>query len=96
MKRKDSRLIGDILKDFLEEEPNIHEGLLERQAIIVVRELLERELPFISHIDIHEGKLVVQTTSSVIRHHLSLQRETLVRQINERIQAELLRQLILI
>lgn len=96
MKRQDSRPIRAVLRDFLEEEPEIHEGLLEREAIGVARELLAQELTFISLIDIREGSLILRATSSGIRAHLDMRRVELLRQINQRIQAELLRQIVLL
>lgn len=96
MKRKDSRPIAQVIRDFLEEEPELHERLLEREAIQVARELLAQELSFINLMDIREGSLVIRTTSSGIRAHLSLKRDELLRQINNRIQAELLRQVVLL
>lgn len=96
MKRKDSRPIAAVLRDFLEEEPELHEALLEREALVVARELLASELPFINFMEIREGNLVIRATSSGIRAHLDMRRTELLRQINQRVQAELLRQIILL
>ncbi len=95
MKRNETRRLGEVISDFfLSEEPDMHEELLARRAISTLYQLLGSASSLVTSASIRDGVLYVAVSSAPLRQSLMLERERLTRQINDTIQAELLRALI--
>lgn len=84
MKRKNSQMIGEVLRDIFEENTEMYEKILEiriKRAWGVV--LGDMVLQYTRSLYVKDKVLYVSLTSSVLRNELTLCRERLVKSLNE-------------
>lgn len=84
MKRKNTQMIGEVLRDIFEENTELYEKILEiriKRAWGVV--LGDMVLQYTRNLYVKDKVLYVSLTSSVLRNELTLCRERLVKSLNE-------------
>jgi len=84
MKRKNSQMIGEVLRDIFEENTEMYEKIIEirikRAWGIVLGEMV---LQYTRNLYVKDRILYVSLTSAVLRNELTLCREKLVKSLNE-------------
>lgn len=84
MKRKNTQMIGEVLRDIFEENTEMYEKILEirikRAWGIVLGEMV---LQYTRNLYVKDKVLYVSLTSSVLRNELTLCRERLVKSLND-------------
>lgn len=96
MKRKNSQLIGEVLRDIFEENTELYEKILEiriKRAWGVV--LGDMVLQYTRNLYVKDKILHVSLTSSVLRNELNLCRETLVKSLNEYAQSTVITDIVI-
>jgi hypothetical protein len=97
MRRTNTQVIADLLKDFMSENPQLTVKLAETRLIHAWGELLG---PMISRYTINlyvtKKTLHVQISSAVLRHELMLCREKLIRDLNEKAGMQVINDIILL
>lgn len=84
MKRKNTQMIGEVLRDIFEENTEMYEKILEiriKRAWGVV--LGDMVLQYTRNLYVKDKVLYVSLTSSVLRNELTLCRERLVKSLND-------------
>ena len=93
MKRKNTQAIGEVLRDFFEDNTELYEKILEKKkqdGILEIR--VERAwkevlgpmvMQYTRNIYVRDHILYVSLTSAVLRSELTLCRERLVKSLNE-------------
>lgn len=85
MKRTNTQSIADILKDFLEENPQLNEKMAETRALAAWESLMGRAAArYTTRLYIRKRVLYVYLSSAVLRGELSMCREQLVERLNEK------------
>lgn len=91
MKRKNAQTLGEVIRDFLEENKalraKIYESRIERAWTEVLGDMVMR---YTRNIYVKNRILYVSLSSSVLRSELSLSRERLVKSLNEQAGAEVI------
>lgn len=84
MRRTEPIRIGDIVSEFLQDNPRLTRMLLESQAIEAWKNCVD---PYVvsqtTRINISRGKMYVYITSAAVRHEVYMRRTELVARINE-------------
>lgn len=96
MKRKNSQLIGEVLRDIFEENTELYEKILEiriKRAWGVV--LGDMVLQYTRNLYVKDKILHVSLTSSVLRNELNLCREKLVKSLNEYAQSTVITDIVI-
>lgn len=93
MNRDETLSLAQLMRRMLEEEPDMHEHLLEIRAREVLPEILGGLYKTIGRVDIREGVLYMQVHSAGVKHALTLERGKFIRRINDAVQAELIREI---
>jgi hypothetical protein len=96
MKRKNTQMIGEILRDIFEENTELYEKILEiriKRAWGMV--LGDMVLQYTRNLYIKDKVLHVSLTSSVLRNELTLCRERLVKSLNEYAKAQVIKDIII-
>lgn len=84
MRRQNIQTIGELLRDFFEENTELYEKIMEIRIKRGWRELLGPQISeYTSNIYVRGQVLHVSLTSSVIRSELMLCRERLVKSLND-------------
>ncbi|MDR1938282.1 MAG: DUF721 domain-containing protein [Tannerellaceae bacterium] len=84
MKRKNTQAIGEVLKDFFEDNAELYEKMLEIRVQRGWGEILgPMILQYTRNIYIKNHVLYVSLTSSVLRSELILSREKLIKSLND-------------
>lgn len=96
MKRSETVSLREAFDQFLSEEPDFHEHLLEMKALSVLPELFGLAWQQVVSTRIENGTLYIRTYSSAIKHSLMLDKQGFIARINTKIEAELLRDLVLV
>lgn len=89
MERSETLQLAELFKHLLSEEPDLHEGMLEQQALAYLRERLGSYWQDVRRAYMHEGLLYIQTYSSALMHTLNISKDSLRIDINQYIGAEL-------
>lgn len=85
MKRSPILSMNDAIRDFFEENPDIHEKILERKAKLLVDKHFENLKKYIDAIFIKEGTIYMRVNSPNMRNYLLTEKEEIIRSINKEI-----------
>ncbi|MDH6357564.1 DciA family protein [Parabacteroides sp. PF5-9] len=96
MRRKNSQTIGEVLRDFFEQNTDLHQKILESRIERAWGEVLgPMVMQYTRNIYIKNGVMYVSLSSSVLRSELTLCRERLVKSLNEYAGGEVIRDLVI-
>ncbi|MDD4514391.1 DUF721 domain-containing protein [Massilibacteroides sp.] len=96
MKRKNSQMIGEVLRDIFEENTEMYEKILEIRIKRAWGEVLgDMVLQYTRNMYIKDKVLYVSLTSSVLRNELTLCREKLVKSLNEYARANVVQDIVI-
>jgi predicted nucleic acid-binding Zn ribbon protein len=91
MRRKNAQTIGEVIRDFLEEnkflQKKIHENRIEHAWVELLGDMVMR---YTRSFYVRNRVLYVSLSSSVIRNELALSREHLVKSLNKQAGAEVI------
>lgn len=91
MKRKNAQTIGEVIRDFLEENKSLREKIYENRIEHAWTEVLgDMVMRYTRNVYVKNRVLYVSLSSSVLRSELSLSRERLVKSLNEQAGAEVI------
>lgn len=93
MERSKTQLLGAFFQDLLSEEPDLHEGLLEQQAINYFRATFKDYMSDIVSMHLTQGTLYVRTFSNALMQTILLSRADLIREVNAQVQAEIVQEI---
>lgn len=93
MKKSPTMRLGEFIGRLWDEDPDMHEHILEQRAIELLPRILGPAMAHISRYSIQDGTLSLQPRSSIARQVITMQRADLIRRINEAVGAELVREL---
>lgn len=91
MKRDETLALGDLVHQMLQEEPEMHERLLEIRAQQAIPSILGGLMRSVGRVEIRDGVLTMQVLSAGVKHALTMERNAFVRRINDAVGAELIR-----
>lgn len=94
MKRSETLRLSEAFRLLLNEEPDVHEHLLEMNALECLPQLLGEVYQYITQVHIKDGVLHLKVYSTPVAKGIILEKHSLVRRINESIGAELLRDIL--
>lgn len=95
MKRQNSQALGEVLKDFFQENEQLYEGILEKRAEKAWGELFGPYImQYTSSLYIKNHVLYVSLSSAVLRNELSLSREKLIKSINDHVKADIVHSIV--
>lgn len=84
MKRKNSQRLGEILRDFFEDNTELYEKILEIRVQRAWGEVLgNMALQYTKSLYVRDRVLYVSITSAVLRNELSLYSDRLVKSLND-------------
>ena len=84
MRRQNIQSIGELLRDFFEENTEMYESIMEMRIKRGWGEVLGKQiLNYTRNIYVRDRVLYVSMTSSVVRNELMLCRDRLVKSLNE-------------
>lgn len=89
MKRQQARPIGDVIKEWMNQEPEMYEQLLSVEVERIIPEILGNLSRHLRGCNVYNRVLFLSISSASIRHALSLQKAQLIYRINTRIEANL-------
>lgn len=96
MKRQNSQTIGEVLRDFFEENTALQEKILEIRIQRAWKEILGPMVAqYTQSTYIRNRVLFVSLTSAVLRSELTMCRDRLVKSLNEYAGAEVIRDIII-
>lgn len=96
MKRKNTQTIGEVLRDFFEDNTELYEKMLEIRLQRGWGEVLgPMVLQYTRNLYIRDRVLYVSLTSSVLRSELTLCKDRLLRSLNEYAGSSVIRDIIL-
>lgn len=96
MHKKDAQSISDMLSEFLNGNPKLKVSLAEHRAISAWRELLgEGVSQYTKKIFFKRNILYVQLTSSVLRAELLMNKQNLIKRINEQAGMEVVKDIMM-
>lgn len=96
MKRKNSQTIGEVLRDFFEQNSALREKILEIRVQRAWGEVLgPMVVQYTRSTYIRDRVLYVSLTSSVLRSELSMCRERLVKSLNDYAGSEVIRDIVI-
>lgn len=96
MQKSHTLRLGQYLGRLWDEEPDMHEHILEQRALELLPRLLGPAMTHILRYSIQDGTLSLQPRSAIARQVISMQRTDLIQRINEAVGVELVRELRLI
>ncbi len=91
MKKSNSKPLSSIIRQWLEEEPEIHEQVLIASALNSLPKILGGLFQYVSSSNIHDSILYLKLNSSVLRQQLMMQKKVLIEKINAEVEVELIR-----
>lgn len=84
MIRKNEVSIGELIRDFFEENPELYQGILEARVIQGWKDMLGPQIEsYTTNIFIKNRTLYVSLSSSVVRSELMMCRDRLVEALNK-------------
>lgn len=91
MKRKNTQTLGEVIRDFLEENKSLREKIYISRVERAWTEVLgTMVMQYTRNLYVKNRVLYVSLSSSVLRSELSLSRERLVKSLNEHAGAEVI------
>ncbi len=95
MQRRNTQTLGEVLRDFFEDNTEIYEKIMEARVLRSWGELLGPTIMrYTRNIYIRDKVLHVSLTSSVLREELTLCRERLLKNLNDHVGANILTKII--
>lgn len=96
MKRKNTQMIGEVLRDIFEENTEMYEKILEIRVKRAWGAVLgDMVLKYTRNLYVKDKVLYVSLTSSVLRNELTLCRERLVKSLNEYARSTVIREIVI-
>lgn len=96
MRRRNAQTIGEVLRDFFEDNTELYENILEIRIQRAWKEVLgPMVMQYTRNIYVRDHILYVSLTSSVLRSELTLCRERLVKSLNEYAGAAFIRDIVI-
>lgn len=96
MKRKNAQTLGEVIRDFLEENRSLREKIYATRVERAWGEVLgTMVLQYTRNIYVKNRILYVSLSSSVLRNELTLSRERLVKSLNSHVGAEVIDQIVI-
>lgn len=92
MKRTESLVLADVMQQYFGQEPDLHEHLLEMQAMELLPNILGPIYKYVANASIQDTVLQLQVHSASVKQSLMMQRNLLLRRINEELGIELIRE----
>ncbi len=84
MKRRNAQMLGEVLRDFFEDNTELYEKMMEIRVKRAWGEILGPAIQgYTRNLFVRDKVLHVSLTSSVLRSELSLCRERLVKSLND-------------
>ncbi|WP_085535221.1 DUF721 domain-containing protein [Massilibacteroides vaginae] len=96
MQRKNTQMIGEVLRDIFEENTELYEKILEiriKRAWGVV--LGDMVLQYTRNLYVKDQVLYVSLTSSVLRNELTLCRDRLVKSLNDYARSAVIKEIVI-
>lgn len=94
MRKKKTQQIGDIISEWMQEEPSMHEQVVATEAVHAFKLMMGPLGQEIRSAYIHERTLFVRIASSAVREELHQRREQLAKRLNEAVNAAIVDQII--
>lgn len=91
MKRSETVTLAQALSDMLDADPIFHENLLIHKILKTIPNLLDTLNKYILDVNIREDTLYLKVSSGAVRQGLMMERENILRSLNDTIGVELLR-----
>lgn len=96
MKRKNTQTIGEVLRDFFEDNTELFEKMMEIRVQRAWGEVLgPMVMQYTRNIYVRDGVMYVSLTSSVLRSELTLCRDRLVKSLNQYAGSAVIRDLVI-
>lgn len=96
MRRRNAQTIGEVLRDFFEDNTELYENILEIRVQRAWKEVLgSMVMQYTRNIYVRDHILYVSLTSSVLRSELTLCREKLVKSLNDYAGAMVIRDIVI-
>lgn len=96
MKRRNTQSLGEVIRDFFEENTELYEKILDIRIERAWGEVLgPMVLQYTRNIYVKDHVLYVSLTSSVLRSELVLCRERLVKSLNEYAKATVIKDIVI-
>lgn len=96
MKRTNTQLLGEVLKEFMEDNPLLSQKLAERRLINAWTEVLGNAAErYTTRLFIKKKTLYVFLSSAVLRNELNLCRDELVKRLNNAAGSDVIDKIIL-
>lgn len=96
MKRRNTQKLGEVLRDFFEDNTELYEKMLEIRVQRAWGEVLgPMVMQYTRNIYVKDRVLYVSLTSSVLRSELTLCRERLVKSLNEYARAVVIQDIVI-
>lgn len=84
MIKKDAKSLGEVLSEYFEENSFLKTQMAEHRAVQAWRELLGESVAFYTkNVYFNRGLLYVQLSSSVLRAELLMNKENLIKKLND-------------
>lgn len=84
MKRKNAQTIGEAIREFFQENPAFHNKLLEASAVDAWKNKLSPGIAnYTQNVYVHDHVLYVSLSSAVLRNELMLNRDRLIKSLND-------------
>lgn len=94
MKRSQTYSFGEAIRELFSEDADLHEGVLEQRALNELANVLGPVMRYVTSSKISDGVLTLRVSSPAVKQGILLDRMTLIRRLNDAIDAELLRELV--
>jgi len=96
MKRNNTQKLGELLRDFFEDNTELYEKMMEIRIRRVWQEVLgPMVLQYTRNVYVKDKVLYVSLTSSVLRSELVLCREKLVKSLNDYAGSQVIRDIVI-
>ncbi|MDH6303965.1 putative nucleic acid-binding Zn ribbon protein [Parabacteroides sp. PF5-5] len=96
MRRRNTQSIGEVLKDFLADNAELHKQVLEIRIQRAWGEVLGPMIKqYTRNLYVKNGVLYVSLTSSVLRNELILNREKLMKSLNDYAGSNVIRDIVI-
>lgn len=92
MKRNETIVLGDVMRQYFDEEPDLHEHLLEMRALELLPHVLGSLYKYVGRASVCDAILTLQVFSASMKHSLHEQRGLLLERLNKELGVELLRE----
>lgn len=95
MKRSETLQLSELIRNYLGEEPDVHERLLEIKALDYLPRLLGDMSKYIAESNIKDGVMYIRCHSASVARGIMLAKVAYITRINEAINAALIRDIII-